>query len=191
LARAAVAAGLVTGVGVASQLAVSDWGRPSQPASAARRGEPALSRPPVSGAVRPGGGPTTAEPLDQLRVARLQDRELPIDPPVTAPIVPRPATAPLVAPSGARPSTPRADARSRLERPRSASEIPSTTPFAAVLGTILYAPDRKLAIVDGRIVQAGDDVNGARIVDITPTAVLLRDGEGRLRRLTLGAPRTQ
>jgi hypothetical protein len=60
-------------------------------------------------------------------------------------------------------------------------------PFDAVLGTILYAPERKLAIVDGRIVQAGDDVNGARVVDITPTAVMLRDAQGRLRRLGLGA----
>ena len=56
-----------------------------------------------------------------------------------------------------------------------------------MLGTILYAPERKLAIVDGRIVQAGDDVNGARVVDITPTAVMLRDAQGRLRRLGLGA----
>jgi len=59
------------------------------------------------------------------------------------------------------------------------------TPFQAELGTILYSADRKLAIVDGRIVTVGDDVRGARIVDITPSAVLLRDGHGRLRRLGL------
>jgi hypothetical protein len=58
-------------------------------------------------------------------------------------------------------------------------------PFDAVLGTILYSPDRKLAIVDGRIVGPGDDVRGARVIDITPTAVLLRDARGRLRRLAL------
>ena len=29
-------------------------------------------------------------------------------------------------------------------------------PFDAVLGTILYSPDRKLAIVNGRIEHAGD-----------------------------------
>jgi hypothetical protein len=63
-------------------------------------------------------------------------------------------------------------------------------PFDAVLETILYSPDRKLAIVDGRIVALGDAVKGARIVDITPTAVLLRDPQGRIRSLTLssGAP---
>ena len=59
--------------------------------------------------------------------------------------------------------------------------------FDAALGTILYSPDRKLAIVDGRIVGIGDEVRGAQIVDITPTAVMLRDAKGRLRRLALGA----
>jgi hypothetical protein len=60
-------------------------------------------------------------------------------------------------------------------------------PFQASLGTILYSPDRRLAIIDGRIVGIGDEVRGARITDITQTAVLLRDAQGRLRRLTLGA----
>ena len=60
-------------------------------------------------------------------------------------------------------------------------------PFDAALGTILYAPDRKLAIIDGRIVQVGDLVRGARVIDITPTGVLLRDEQGRPRQLTLGA----
>ena len=59
--------------------------------------------------------------------------------------------------------------------------------FDAALGTILYSPDRKLAIVDGRIVGIGDEVRGAQVVDITPTAVMLRDAQGRLRRLALGA----
>ena len=63
-------------------------------------------------------------------------------------------------------------------------------PLDAALGTILYSPDRKLAIVNGRIVGIGDDVSGARIVDITSAMVLLRDGKGQLRSLTLasGAP---
>ena len=65
------------------------------------------------------------------------------------------------------------------------SQSETDTPFEAELGTILYSADQKLAIVDGRIVTVGDDVRGARIVDITPSAVLLRDGQGRLRRLGL------
>jgi hypothetical protein len=70
---------------------------------------------------------------------------------------------------------------------RPATEVPR--PFDAVLGTILYSPDRKLAIVDGRIVGIGDQVRGARITDITPSTVLLRDAEGRLRALTLARGR--
>jgi hypothetical protein len=60
-------------------------------------------------------------------------------------------------------------------------------PFDAALGTILYSADRKLAIIDNRIVGVGDEVKGARITEITPGTVLLRDAQGRLRRLTLGA----
>ena len=57
-------------------------------------------------------------------------------------------------------------------------------PFEASLGTILYSSDRKLAIIDGRIVGVGDEVRGARVTDITLNAVFLRDGQGRLRRLS-------
>ena len=60
-------------------------------------------------------------------------------------------------------------------------------PFEAVLGTILYSNDRRLAIVDGRIVQPGDDVRGARVIEIAPGEVLLRDAQGRVRRLTLAS----
>ncbi len=59
--------------------------------------------------------------------------------------------------------------------------------FDAVLGTILYSSDRKLAIVDNRIVGVGDEVRGARVIEITPGTVMLRDAQGRLRRLALGA----
>jgi hypothetical protein len=63
---------------------------------------------------------------------------------------------------------------------------PAPLPFEATLGTILYSAERKLAIVDGRIVQAGDDVRGAKVVEITPTSVYLRDAQGQLRRLAAG-----
>ncbi len=59
--------------------------------------------------------------------------------------------------------------------------------FDAVLGTILYSSDRKLAIVDNRIVGVGDEVRGARVIEITPGTVMLRDAQGRLRRLAMGA----
>ena len=57
-------------------------------------------------------------------------------------------------------------------------------PFEAVLTGILFSPDRQLAIIDGRVVGRGDDVRGAIVVDVSATAVLLRDSQGRLRRLS-------
>jgi hypothetical protein len=107
-----------------------------------------------------------------------------------APVVRRPA-----APTAVQPTTVQApvvppttgNPRQQVAARRTATREPETPlPFDAALGTILYAPERRLAIIDGRIVQPGDDVRGARVVDITPTSVLLRDGQGRLRRLTLG-----
>jgi hypothetical protein len=69
--------------------------------------------------------------------------------------------------------------------------VPAEIPLAfdASLGTILYSPDRKLAIIDGRIVGVGDEVRGARVTEIMPNAVLLRDAQGRLRRLALTGAR--
>lgn len=65
--------------------------------------------------------------------------------------------------------------------------LETAAPFDAVLGTILYSPDRKLAIIDNRIVGVGDEVRGARVTEITAGAVLLRDAQGKLRQLRLGA----
>jgi hypothetical protein len=76
------------------------------------------------------------------------------------------------------------------ERAKPAQAMPPAEPaqpFDAVLGTILFSENRRLAIVDNRIVGVGDEVRGARVIEITATAVMLRDAQGRLRRLTLGA----
>jgi hypothetical protein len=116
---------------------------------------------------------------------------------VPAPVASAPAasTAPPVA--ATRPALPvapeqpaaagRTATQAARERAGRGEETP--LPFDAALGTILYGPDRRLAIVDGRIVQEGDEVKGARVVEITPTAVMLRDGQGRLRRITTGTSR--
>lgn len=94
---------------------------------------------------------------------------------------PRPAPAPVV------PQRPQAQPqRSVAPPPPRASKPEPVLPFDASLETILYSADRKLAIIDGRIVGVGDTVRGARIVEIAPTAVLFRDAQGKLRRLTLG-----
>lgn len=69
-------------------------------------------------------------------------------------------------------------------RPREVRQPPET-PFEALLETILYSANRRLALIDGRIVQVGDVVGRATIVDITPTAVLLRDSAGRPRTISL------
>lgn len=72
-------------------------------------------------------------------------------------------------------------------RARPAPPRETAPPFEAKLGGILISPDRKLAIIDGRIVAPGDEVRGARIIAITSSTVTLRDGEGRLRKLTMNS----
>ncbi len=54
----------------------------------------------------------------------------------------------------------------------------------AVVETILFSADRQLAIVDGRIVARGDIVRGSMVVEVTPHAVVMRDTEGRIVRLS-------
>jgi len=228
LTRAAVAAGVATGVGVAWQVQRSDWWRST----------PSAPRPtPVRAASPPKAGPSTAVVAPVRTPPRLppsspvQVRALPapaaraepaaVPPPLVQPravlkpiaqappplpVAPRLAAPPpsMLPPAvQARPVQPVAQPRvvqlreepppARVQRQPAPDRRPAmpppeiALPFDAVLGTILWAPERKLAIIDGRIVQAGDEINGARVVDITPTTVLLRDAQGRLRRLGLGA----
>ena len=59
-------------------------------------------------------------------------------------------------------------------------------PFDAALSSILFSADRQLAIIDGRVVGRGDVVRDATVVDISAGVVLLRDSQGRLRRLSTG-----
>jgi hypothetical protein len=140
-------------------------------------------------AIRPGGFQTPARGTAQPTAPAVPLR--PVQPPTPpAPPAVRPA-APLAGPvetalqaSQAEPS-PKPAERTPAVAARQANVSPPI-PFDATLGTILYSAERKLAIVNGRIVGIGDDVNGARIVDITATTVLLRDARNRMRILTLG-----
>ena len=59
-------------------------------------------------------------------------------------------------------------------------------PFDAAVSSILFSPDRQLAIIDGRVVGRGDMVRDATVVEISAGVVLLRDSQGRLRRLSTG-----
>jgi len=185
---------VAAGVGVAWQIQRSDWWHStatdarSVPAQTANRTAPApaanpgpvRSRPEPNASVRPAAPPvvpqaprpTTEVAPPPLPIVRAEPRQL----------QPRPL------PTEAKTPLPAGNQRQQAAERRTTVASPETPlPFDAALGTILYAPDRKLAIVDGRIVQVGDEVRGAQVVDITPTSVMLRDRQGRLRRLTLGA----
>jgi hypothetical protein len=49
-----------------------------------------------------------------------------------------------------------------------------------VVDSILYSPDRQLAVVNGQIARAGDRLGGLRIIDIQPRAVIVESpGRGR------------
>jgi hypothetical protein len=109
-------------------------------------------------------------------------------PPVRlAPVPIRPTEPARAVPPREAPPAPVVTAPPSLPRPPIRRPPPDEValPFEASLGTILYGADRKLAIVDGHIVQIGDEVRGARVVDITSNAVLFRDQQGRLRKLAL------
>ena len=157
---------------------------PAPPPSAAPKPPPAPTPPAPAVAVnRPAPAPTSPAappPSSSARVGREPERTPPprLEPRSPAPAPARRAENPPVEPAPRRQPPP----------PRVApTETP--LPFEASLGTILYSPDRKLAIIDGRIVGVGDEVRGARVTEIMPNAVLLRDAQGRLRRLALGAGR--
>lgn len=162
---------------------------PPPPVQSAVSSRPAPSALPPLPAPQPGPAAPTApmvrqvpraEPPPAAAVALVPPpRPSTAQPPPLPP--PRAATPPPV--SGSRPGPPAASPPVRLPSQDAA------LPFDAVLGTILHGPDRKLAVVDDRIVQVGDDVRGAVVIEITPNAVLLRDQQGRLRRLTLGSGR--
>ena len=151
-------------------------------------------------ATKPAVAPVVARPIIQTppapppiaRAEASQPRLPPLLPPPSAtlkipalatprPIANEPLPSPLTRDLQAPPVSPR-----RPSERRTATREDTPLPFEAALGTILYAPERKLAIIDGHIVQIGDDVRGARVIDITQTTVLLRDAQGRLRQLTLG-----
>jgi hypothetical protein len=165
LSRAAVIAGIAAGLGGAWQIErAASWRRTPPAPTTSRRG------------TQPPRGP-------HVPLARLAPL-----PPISQPMRPMPLLQPEVS-LRTRPVAPRPAATARdAPRPQPTAPAPEEpAPFDARLGTILYAPDRTLAIVDGRIVQPGDEVKGARVVAITSTQVLLRDAGGRPRQLTTAA----
>ena len=110
---------------------------------------------PVGDSIPAPGLLTAAEPAAALPQDEPARREPELDP-IDVPRRPEPTPAP---------------------RPTRPAETPLA--FDANLGTILFGSERRLAIVDGRIVGEGDEVRGARVVEISQNAVLLRDAQGR------------
>jgi hypothetical protein len=45
------------------------------------------------------------------------------------------------------------------------------------LTTILYSPASAVAVINGQVVRAGDDVNGRLVVSIGPDHVVVREGK--------------
>jgi len=236
LTRAAIVAGVATGLGIAWRIGRSAMLEPatpvSKPQAKATIPAPALPRPkpappaiaqrspevkaqqpappiripaappPSRDAVAPPARAATSPPV---RAAAPPPARVELPPPparaaIPPPVVLRPVPEPARRPSPREPETSSATASSvnavapppertpavasaPTPRPLPADEVP--LPFEAALGTILYGADRKLAIVDGRIVQVGDEVRGARVVEITQNSVFFRDRQGRLRRLSL------
>jgi len=253
LTRAAIAAGVATGLGIAWRIQQSAWLEPAKPAVKSRpapRPKPAAAAPsskptpvapprvaatpppvitpprpvappprqvtaappPAQKITPPAPSPVAAKPAPvpapppRVAVSRPQVVLTPVPEPSRPappresqtqtpprPAVTAPPTTATPAPAAAAPSpvaaTPVPAARPTPRPPRPAPAEEAPTPFDASLGTILYGADRKLAIVDGRIVQVGDDVRGARVVEITPNSVLFRDRAGQLRQLSLDASR--
>lgn len=186
LTRAAVVAGIATGVGLAwrlQRLELFQTASPPPKATAipSARSTPIATPPALTPREEPPRAVASAEPA-------IAPPAVPIRPPTTArnePSAPPPLRlSPVPEPTPAALTRDRVTPPPRPPAPRASVDQPST-PFDGSLGTILYGSDRKLAIVDGRIVQVGDDVRGARVVDILPDAVLFRDVQGRLRKLSL------
>jgi hypothetical protein len=118
----------------------------------------------------PGGAPAASGPLDPAQVKPLPDVELD-----RLPGWPRNPFANL------QPQEP------VVVEAAAPILVPEADP---VVATILYSTDRRLAMVDGRIVRVGDKVGDATIVDIVPNAVIIESPDRGRRSLTLRPPGT-
>ena len=66
-----------------------------------------------------------------------------------------------------------------------APQAPATDRPTFALSTVVMAPDRRVAVVNGERVQVGDRVGGARVVEIGPAHVRLQqDGREYTARFT-------
>jgi hypothetical protein len=187
LSRAAVTAGMVVGLTLGWSIQEQVNADPAPAAGSARaaaRTAVVLPALPLPGTNVPAtlavpfqtlapAEPSAAEPAPQPRpIFRVMQEPTASRP---EPMMPRPvrreAAVKPSATTSARPGTARAAA---------------APPPDANVESILYGPDRRLAIVDGRIVTIGDYIGSSRIVDITQTAVIVVDGRGGRAQLAAG-----
>lgn len=81
------------------------------------------------------------------------------------------------------------------EKPEVVEAAPAPPPPVVeadpVVASILFSTDRRLAVIDGRIVRPNDRVGTATVVDILPKAVVLEFAGGERRTVELQAPRTR
>jgi hypothetical protein len=195
LSRAAVVAGVAVGLGV-GWLVQTRWGPVMPRPRAAAPPPPTFEQAPAFSPERPAPPPLAATPgtipsdsVAAPEAAIAASTPVPVAPPPLEEVQAPAPVPPLEPPQALKradpaPTVPPVN-RVPAARPAPPPEVP--LPFEASLATILFGPERRLAIVDGRIVGEGDEIRGARVVEITQNAVLLRDAQGRLRRLTGGA----
>ena len=176
---------MATGLGIGVALETSRWGlsavpvaAASAPASADRA--PVVPRPEPPRQTRREQMPSRRDQVPSIAAAEfVRSYEPPPDIVYTA-------AAPSPSPTAAPPAAPPAATAPVPVTPTAAPTTAPSRPFTAELQTILYGPERKLAVIDGRILQQGDEIAGARVVEITATAVVVRDEAGRLTRLHVG-----
>ena len=66
---------------------------------------------------------------------------------------------------------------------------PAPVDVDPVVASILYSTDRKLAVMNGKIVRVGDQLGNDRIIEIQPSAVVVESPSRGRRTLSLRAPR--
>jgi len=169
LSRAAVTAGMVVGLtlGWSIQGQVNadpaPAARPVRAKSAIPLALPSSGLPAMSAAATLSSPPPTLTPFE------------------TEVSEPEPPARPIFRVMKEPPAAPRTEPTTAARRPVAPTALPDAT-----VESILYSPDRRLAIVDGRIMTIGDAVDGFRIVDITPTSVVVADGRGGVLQLAAG-----
>ena len=187
-ARAAVVAGVGVGLGLGWMLQQTAWLEASSRPAHIARPAPIVHRPAAAAAPLP-------EPVETPQPPPAIVQEPPVDLiPIAEPPAALVASAEPLAPAAIQASEapavveapPEAQTPPRVREVARRTSAAPITDSASELGSILFGPERKLALIDGRIVEAGDEVKDGTVVEIGPTNVTVRDARGRIKKLSLG-----